>query len=442
MLKIFSLGGFGNVTTNMFVYETERDILLVDCGIGFPSVETEEGDLLVPDVSYLQTRQNKIRGLVITHGHEDHLGALPFVLPKIGAGNFPIFGAKLTATLAKEKLADFDLHLPVETVGSDQRLTLGEFSVELIHTTHSIPDTFNLAITTPAGLVYHASDFKFDWTPVGQRLTEVGKIASFGNRGVSLLLSDCLRSENKGYTLSEMAIEAVLEQEMRDVTGKILITTMSSNVSRWQQAVNAARRLGRRVVLTGRSIEKIVKIARQLGYLKIPNEMVVKLNRARFFPPAELCYLVAGSQGQSSSALARIAHGEFREVVIKPGDRVILSSDYIPGNEAAIYKMIDDLSWRGAEVSYADIHDNLHVSGHAAQAELALMLNLVRPKTVVPIGGSSRQMKQYESLAKKMGERVLLPEPGQALLINRDKVSLGEVIPVRSLLVDSRAREF
>jgi ribonuclease J len=395
MLKIFSLGGFGNVTANMYVYETEKDIMLVDCGVGFPAVGLEGGDMLVPEVSYLQARQDKIRGLVLTHGHEDHIGGLPFVLPKIGGGRFPIFGARLTAALAKEKLAEAGRQMPIEAVDSGRRLVLGEFNVELVHMTHSIPDTFNLAVTTPMGIIYHASDFKFDWTPVGQRLSEVAKIAAIGNRGVSLLLTDCLRSENQGYTLSEKKIEESLEQEMRKTQGKVLVTTMSSNVSRWQQAINVAGRLGRKVVLVGRSIEKIVSIACRLGYLKTLGRGMIKLGQARLIQPSKLCYLVAGSQGQESSALARIAKGEFRDLEVKPGDRVILSTDYIPGNEVAVYHMIDDLARRGAEVSYVDIHDSLHVSGHAAQAELALMLNLVRPEVVVPIGGTFRQMKQY-----------------------------------------------
>jgi ribonuclease J len=229
---------------------------------------------------------------------------------------------------------------------------------------------------------------------------------------------------------------------MRKTEGKVLVTTMSSNVSRWQQAVNAARSLGRKIVLVGRSIEKIVKIARELGYLKLPSQLEVRLDQARFLPVSKLCYLVAGSQGQPNSALTRIAQGGFREVEVKKGDRVILSSDYIPGNEAAIYEMIDNLSRLGAAVSYADIHDNLHVSGHAAQAELALMFNLVRPKTVVPIGGTFRQMKQYEGLVDQMAGQVFLPEPGQVLAVDKNKVVLGETVPIRLLLVDSRSKEF
>lgn len=444
MIKINSLGGFGNVTSNLFVYETERDILLVDSGVSFPPLDTEGGDLLVPSVEYLYAKKDRIRGLILTHGHEDHIGGLSYVLTKLG-GHFPIFGAKLTVALAQEKLIESGLHPQLETVDSCRQLTLGGFRIEFVHVTHSIPDTFNLAIEVEGMRVYHASDFKFDWTPVGQRLTEVGKIALIGNRGVDLLLTDCLRSENRGYTLSESSIESSLEEEIRDHPGRVLITTMSSNVSRWQQAANVCLREGRKIVLVGRSIEKIVKIARQLGYLKIPKESLLKLSQVRVLPPMSLAFFVAGSQAQVSSALTKMASGRFRELKIVSGDKVIISSDYIPGNEAAIYKMIDELSYLGAEVSYSDIHDNLHVSGHAAQSELALMLNLVRPQFVVPIGGTFRQMKQYAQLAAKMGygsERVLLPESGRTLEMVSGKVRLGGTIPVSSELVDSRSKGF
>jgi ribonuclease J len=444
MIKINSLGGFGNVTSNLFVYETDKDILLVDSGVSFPPLDTEGGDLLVPSVEYLYSRKERIRGLILTHGHEDHIGGLPFVLTKLG-GNFPIFGAKLTIALAKEKLTEARLHPQLETVESTRQLTLGGFKVEFIHVTHSIPDTFNLAMEVDGARIYHASDFKFDWTPVGQRLTEVGKIALIGNRGVDLLLTDCLRSENRGYTLSEASIESSLEEEVRDCSGRVLITTMSSNVSRWQQAARVCLREGRKIVLVGRSIEKIVRIARQLGYLKIPKESLIKLGQMKAFPPRALAFFVAGSQAQVNSALTKMAHGHFRELKIEAGDKVIISSDYIPGNEAAIYEMIDKLSYLGAEVSYSDIHDNLHVSGHAAQAELALMLNLVRPHFVVPIGGTFRQMKQYAQLAAKMGytpEQVLLPESGRSLEITSGRVCLGGYVPIGSELVDTRTKEF
>lgn len=440
-LKLISLGGFGRVTQNMFIYENERDILLVDCGVGFPTRESPKGDLLIPDISYLQQVKTKIRGLVLTHGHEDHYGGLPFILPKIGK-NIPLFASRLTAALAKEKLAEFNLYPKINIVGSNQRLVLGSFSLEFVYVTHSIPDTLNLAIRTSLGTVFHASDFKFDWTPVMGGQSEVGKIASIGSQGVILLISDCLRSEKTGYTLSEAMVEDSLEREIRDCRGKVLVTTMSSNVSRWQQAANVSLKYHRKIALAGRSIEKIVSIATRLGYLKIPKNSIIRLGRIKNFPPKNVAVFVAGSQAQSSSALSKIAARTYRGLEVKPGDKVIFSADYIPGNEMAIHGLVDDLSRLGAAVSYSDILDDLHVSGHAAQAELALMINLVKPRYLVPIGGAFRQMKQYSLLAQKMGyqeEQILLPEGGEVVeLLPGGQIRIGSKIRIKSKLIDSK----
>jgi ribonuclease J len=441
-LKIISLGGFGRVTQNLFVYENEQDILLVDCGIGFPTRESPKGDLLVPDISYLESVKSKIRGLVLTHGHEDHYGGLPFVLPKLG--NIPIFASRLTAALAKEKLDEYKIRARINTIDSDQKITLNSFSLEFVHVTHSIPDTLSLAIHTPLGTIVHTGDFKFDWTPVMGKQPEVGKIASIGNKGVLLLVSDCLRSEKVGYTLSEAMIGDSFEREIRGCQGKVLITTISSNVSRWQQAANVSLKYGRKIALAGRSIEKIFSIAKRLGYLKIPRNSVVKLKRIKNFSPKNVTIFVAGSQAQSSSALSRIAGKNYRGLEIKPGDKVIFSGDYIPGSELAVHGLIDDLSRLGATVSYSDILDDLHVSGHAAQAELALMINLTRPQYLVPIGGAFRQMKQYSLLAQRMGyqeEQILLPEGGDVIeILPGGQIRIGAKIRVKSKLVDSRIR--
>ena len=297
-LRITSLGGFGRVTQNLFVYETKRDVLLVDCGIGFPPADSTKGDLLVPDISYLEERKDKIRGIVLSHGHEDHVGGLPFILPSLNKQT-PIYGSRLTIALVEEKLIEFGIHANLNVVDTKQRLSLGSFSLEFVRVTHSIPDTFNLAINTPSGTIFHASDFKFDWTPVSGQPAEIGKIASIGNRGVICLVSDCLRSEKTGYTLSELMIEDSLEREMRDCRGKVFVTTMSSMVSRWQLAANVALKYGRKIVLAGRSVEKIIEIARRLGYLKIPRRAIIKMEKARHLPANQVAIFVAGSQGQS-----------------------------------------------------------------------------------------------------------------------------------------------
>lgn len=448
-LKIISLGGFGKVTQNMFAYEfsggkyDQRDILLVDCGVGFPAETKPGGDLLLADVSYLLPFKKRIRGLVLTHGHEDHMGALPFILPQIGL-DIPIFASRLTAALAQAKLVEFNFRNKINLISSKRRLNLGPFSLEFVYVTHSIPDTLNLAIHTPLGTVFHASDFKFDWTPVMGKQAQVGKIASIGNRGVVCLLSDCLRSEKLGYTLSEMMIEDSLEREIRDCLGKVFITTMSSNVSRWQQAVNVSLKYGRKIALAGRSIEKIFEIAGRLGYLRMPRNSLIKLAAIKKLPPHKISIFVAGSQGQENSALTRIAASSYRYLKIASGDKVIFSTDYIPGNELAIHGLIDRLCRLGAFVSYSEILDDLHVSGHAAQAELSLMINLLRPNFLVPIGGAFRQMKQYSLLAQKMGyqeNQIILPEGGEVIEILPEKrLRKGTPVRIKTNLVDSRLK--
>ena len=443
-LRIISLGGWGKITQNLFVYQYQDDILVVDCGVGFPDEELPEGDLLVADVSYLVKNQDKIRGIVITHGHEDHYGGLPFVLPQLKQF-VPIYASRLTAALIKEKLEEYQQQAKINLLHSNQKINLGNFRLSFVYVTHSIPDTLNLAIKTPVGTIFHASDFKFDWTPVMGSISEVGKIATLGNQGVTCLLSDCLRSEKAGYTLSESMVEDSLEREIRDCQGKVFVTTMSSNVSRWQQALNVSIKYGRRVALVGRSIEKIFKIATGLGYLKIPRGVLVETKKVSSLPRSKISLFVAGSQAQTGSALDRITAGEFREIQIEAGDKVIFSADYIPGNELAIHKLIDDLSRLGAVVSYSEILDDLHVSGHAAQAELSLLIGLSRPHYLVPIGGAFRQMRQYALLAQKMGyreEQIILPDRNDTVEITSGgRVKLGFPILSKTRLVESSSKK-
>ncbi|MBU3957226.1 ribonuclease J [Patescibacteria group bacterium] len=444
-LRIISLGGWGKVTQNLFVYQYQDEILVVDCGVGFPDEESPEGDLLVADVDYLVKNQNKIQAIVITHGHEDHYGGLPFVLPKLNR-QIPIYAPRLAAALIREKLDEYRQQAKINLIDSRQKVDLGNFHLDFIHMTHSIPDTFSLAIKTPVGTILHISDFKFDWTPVTGSISDVGKLATIGSQGVVCLLSDCLRSEKDGYTLSESMIEDSLEREIRNCQGKVFITTISSNVSRWQQALNVSVKYRRQVALVGRSIEKIFKIATRLGYLKIPKGILVPTKKINGLPKQEISLFVAGSQAQKGSALERITAGEFREIQIEPGDKVIFSSpDYIPGTQLAIHKLIDELSRLGATVSYSDILDDLHVSGHAAQGELSLMISLTRPNFLVPIGGAFRQMRQYAILAQKMGyfeEQIILPDRNDTLEITAaGQVKLGPRISRKTHLVKSKSRK-
>lgn len=436
-LKIISLGGFGKVTSNMFVYEYADDIVLVDCGMGFPTEEMLGIDILIPDISYLKSRINKIRALILTHGHEDHTGALPYILPQL---NVPVYASNLTAHLVMDKLAEYE-NMPknVHVLELGKPLTLGQFTIESVHVSHSIPDATNLIIRTPAGTVYHGSDFKFDFTPVDGILPDVGRIAAAGNTGIQLLLSDSLGSERKGHTHSEKSLEDMFEREISHCSGKFIMTTMSSNISRFRQVIEAAMRHGRRVAILGRSINRNLTVAQDLGYLKIPKGIFVDPKQVKRLPPQNVCLLVAGSQGQAGSAMERLAMSDHQDVVIKPGDKIVFSSDYIPGTESATQSLIDSLSKLGATVIYSNITDDLHVSGHGSQQDLLLMMALTRPKYLVPIGGTYRHMVQYSRLAQSMGyqsSQILLPEFNQTLEMTPDGVKLGAVVEVKNVMVD------
>jgi ribonuclease J len=437
-LKIISLGGFGKVTSNMFVYELENDILLVDCGMGFPSEDMLGIDILIPDISYLHDKIGKIRGLVITHGHEDHVGALPYLLPQLPG--VPVYASRLPAHLIMDKLAEYkNIAQKITVLNPGEPLHLGEFTVESVRISHSVPDSTNLIISTPAGNIYHGSDFKFDFTPVDGVLPDINRIAAAGNAGISLLLSDSLGSERPGYTPSEKTLAETFEREVSDCQGKFIVTTMSSNISRWYQAATAAIRHGRRIAVSGRSIERNLDIATKLNLFNIPKSAFVELRSVKKFPPKNICVLIAGSQAQSGSALERLATEDHHDLTINPGDKVVFSSDYIPGNESSVQSLIDTLSKQGAKVIYSEITDNLHVSGHGSQQDMLLLMALTKAKYVLPIGGMYRHMVQYANLAKSMGyspDKILLPEHNQSISVSPEKISIGPKIPIKSVLVD------
>lgn len=436
-LRIISLGGSGSVTKNMYVYEHGSDILVVDCGIGFPGEEMLGVDLVIPDISYLRDKKRKVRGIVLTHGHDDHIAGLPYILPELSC---PVYGSKLTAGLAEERLAQAGVRDRVSVIDPDRTLSLGVFKISFVRVTHSIPDALNLIIQTPVGTIFHASDFKFDWTPVMGGPTEVAKIARAGDEGILALLSDCVRVEKPGYTLSEATIEDSLERELRKTRGKFIVTTMSSNISRLKTAIEVATRRNRKVALVGRSIIKNMEVAQRLGFIRLPGKMMINPEKARRLPANQVALMVAGSQAQVGSSLYQAAAGEHRSVQISSGDKVVFSSDHIPGNEAAIHALIDALTHRGAEVSYQEILDDLHVSGHSSQAELSLMIGLTRPQYVMPIGGTYRHMVQYGKLAESMGiekDKVILPDAGQVVALDHSgRVSLKERVEVRNVMVD------
>ena len=437
-LRILSLGGFGKVTSNMFVYEYGDDILLVDCGMGFPSEDMLGVDILIPDISYLLSKKDKIRGMVITHGHEDHSGALPYILPQLP--HFPIFSSRLTAHLIMDKLSEYE-NMPrqVKVLSPGELIQLGKFAVRSVRVSHSIPDATNLIIQTPAGTIYHGSDFKFDFTPVDGVLPDLGGIAAAGNNGIRLLLSDCLGSERRGYTPSERTLEDTFEREMDSCEGRFFVTSISSNISRWQQAAQTAIRHGRKIAIAGRSIDRNIQVASELGYLKIPRSSFVDLRRVKKLRPKEVCVLIAGSQAQPDSALVRLATVGHRDLSISPSDKVIFSSDYIPGNESAVQALIDALARLGAVVVYAALTDNLHVSGHGSQQDLLLMMALTRPQFLLPIGGTYRHMVQYAHLAQSMGyspDKILLPGFNHSVEVSPTGVRLGQKYQIKNIMVD------
>ncbi len=400
--------------------------MIVDCGIGFPEDAVPGIDLTIPDITYLKDKLSKIRGIVLTHGHEDHIGGLPFIYPQLG-DNIPIYTARLTAGFLKEKFKEFSLDTKMINVVKDrQPVMLGAFEVKFIPVTHSVPDTKHLIIKTPYGNIYHGADFKFDWTPVGQELPDLQSITRAGAEGVTLLLSDSLRSEKSGYSLSERIVEDSFEREFRDIQGRVIVTTMSSNISRIQQALSVAKRQGRKVAFLGFSVERNVQVATELGFLQLPPRTVVDKRKISQVPLHEQCLIVAGSQGQLGSSLDRLARGEHRDIVLEKGDKVIFSADPIPGNEQNVYRLIDALAKQEVVVSYTDISDNLHVSGHASSRELMMLMAMLRPGYVMPIGGTYRHMIQYQKLAVEMGI------PRENVLINEDTVV--EIYPDKTVL--------
>jgi ribonuclease J len=440
-LKIISLGGFGNVTTNMYVYELEPqgDIMLIDCGIGFPSQEMLGVDLLIPDTSYLRDKKDKIRGLVLSHGHDDHTGALPYILPRLP---FPVYSASpLTSAFAEIKLQDSGLTQRVITVDPSKVLKLGPFNIEFIRINHSTPDAFHIFINTPAGNIYHGPDYKFDWTPVDGKKPEVVKIAQIGSKGITLMLTDCLGAENKGATPTELTLNQMFQREIGGWKGRIMITTLSSNISRFQQAIEASIQHGRKVALVGRSLDKKIEVATKLGYLKFGRNIFVTPEQSLRMPDQEVTLLVSGSQGQEGSAMDRIADEDHKYIKIKKNDKVIFSSpDYIPGTENAVHDLIDRLTILGATVVYADIAENLHVGGHGGQLDMKWLLGLAQPKFIVPTGGETRHMKQYSLMAQSFGYpegSILLPRNGDIVEMTSDGVvQIKGKLDVRNVMVD------
>ncbi|MDP3724482.1 MAG: ribonuclease J [bacterium] len=435
-LRIIPLGGVGTVTKQMFAYIYGDDMLVVDCGIGFGGQDLFGVDFSIPDCAPLRSMRKKLHAYLLTHAHEDHIGALPFILPELPA---PIYGTPFTVAMVQERLREKRIPHQAISMQLRQPYHFGAFTVEAVHMTHSVPDAAALRISCPAATVVHAADFKFDWTPVDGLPSDAARLGQFGEEGVDVLLSDCLRAEKKGTTLSERSIEETFESELLKTRGKFLMTTASSNISRIQQAVDVALRNGRKISFVGRSIERTVLVAQRLGMLHLPSHAVVDADAISSMRPENIVAIVSGSQGQIGSALERIALGK-HQIKVTADDTVVFSADPIPGSEVAVHRVIDLFSRRRARVLYSDILDDLHVSGHGAQTDLALMVGLTRPYAVLPIGGDYRHMDHYASLVRQMGyeeHQILMIAEGQPILVGRHRIHLDKPIPVRQVMVDA-----
>ncbi|WP_029215441.1 ribonuclease J [Kallotenue papyrolyticum] len=421
-LRIMPLGGAGEVGRNCWVLEYGDDIIVLDMGVMFPESEMLGVDLIVPDPTYLQERKATIHGVLVSHGHEDHIGALPYLLPLLN--HPPVYGTKLTLGLIAPKLKEHKLLDRVERreIEPGGKYSIGPFTIEPFHVAHSIPDTVAFGITTPVGLVVYLTDWKFDHTPVDNWPTDVAKMAELGRRKPLVLLTDCVRAESKGVTPSERVIMTAFDSIFAVAQGRIIITTFASNISRVQMVIDVAEAYGRKVVPAGRSMENNVRIAHELGYLRVPDGLLVRPNQMSDYADDEIVVICTGSQGEPMSALARMANRDYPHLQIKEGDTVVVSATPIPGNETSVHKVIDNLYRLGAEVVYGG--DSLiHVSGHAAQEELKMALALLRPQFVVPFHGDYRHMAIYRKLALSMGykpEQVLLPETGTIMEFSQD----------------------
>ncbi len=438
VLRIVPLGGLGEIGRNMMVFEYGDDLIVVDAGLMFPTNDMLGVDIIIPDVSYIVERQDNLRGIILTHGHEDHIGALPYVLKQLDV-DVPIFGSRLTLGLVnlklkEHKLRDEDLRL----VDEHSVLELGAFTVEFFHVCHSIPDALGVALRTPVGLVVHTSDFKFDDYPVDGRLTEVAKLEAYAREGVAILLADSTNAEVPGYTPSEREIERNFEQIFANAKGRVIVSTFASNVSRVQQLIRIARRFGRRVGVVGRSMVNIVRMAIDLGYLDIQREELLTPDQMNGLPPHEVLIICTGSQGEPTSALVRMALGDHRHIHIRPGDTVIVSAEPIPGNEELVNRTIDNLFRQGAEVYYHDLFD-VHVSGHGSREDYKTMIRLVRPRYFVPIHGEYRHLVLHAQIAQEMGipaENIFVVESGQTLAFDGERMWLGERVTEGYVFVD------
>ncbi len=441
-LKIIPLGGLGEIGKNMTAFEYGNDIIVVDCGMGFPDEDMYGVDVVLPDITYLRNNAARLRGLILTHGHEDHIGAVPYVLKEL---DVPIYTTPLTAALVELKLEEHDLlyNTQIFTKKAGSIFRLGSFTVEFIHVNHSIPDAVALAITTPIGTVIHTGDFKIDVTPISGGMMDLVRLGQLGNEGVLALLSDSTNVERPGHSESESKVGEGFDKLFLGCDKRIIITTFASNVHRLQQIIDVAVKYGRKVAVTGRSMENVLRVSMVLGYMNIPEGVLMDLDQINKLPRSNVVIISTGSQGEAMSALYRMAFSGHKQIQVDSGDRVIISASAIPGNENMISRVIDELFHKGAEVIY-DRHTSLHVSGHACQEEQKMLLALVKPKFFIPVHGEYRMLMKHAELGRIMGvqpKNILIAENGRVIELTKKSIRAEENVQSGAVLVDGSIGE-
>ncbi|MBP1760994.1 MAG: metallo-beta-lactamase family protein [Firmicutes bacterium] len=435
-IQIIPLGGLGEIGKNMMAIKYQDSIVVIDAGLMFPEDELLGIDMVIPDISYLVENKEKVKAILLTHGHEDHVGALPYVLREI---NPPVYGSRLTIGIVEGKLKEQNLgNVQLNIVRPRDKIKAGIFEIEFFRVSHSIPDCMGLAIHTPIGIVLHTGDFKLDQTPVDGQVTDFGKMAELGEKGVMVMMADSTNADRSGFTMSEKVVGHTFEELFGKCTGRIIVTTFASNIHRIQQVISTAERFGRKVSVVGRSMINNVKVASALGYMDIPEGILVEMEEIEQYPPDKMVVVTTGSQGEPMSALTRIASADHRWVGILPGDTVIISATPIPGNEKLVSRTIDLLYKQGAEVIYEKM-SGVHVSGHASQEELKIVLNLIKPKYFIPVHGEYRHLMKHAHLAESLGmprSRVFVAENGQIIEIGKKKASITGKVTAGKVLID------
>lgn len=436
-IKIIPLGGLNEIGKNLTAIEYKNDIVVIDCGMKFPDDEMLGIDVVIPDVTYLIKNRERVKGIFLTHGHEDHIGALPYVLKQI---NLPVYGTKLTLGIVQTKLKEHGLLSTVEliTIKPKDIIKLDSVSVEFIRTSHSIADSVALAVHTPSGVILHTGDFKIDFTPIDGCVADLTRFAELGKKGVTVMLADSTNVERPGYTMSERTVGETFENIFHSAKGRIIVATFASNIHRVQQVITAAEKHGRKVALSGRSMENIIAVAIELGYINLSENTLINVDAIGKYPNNEIVIITTGSQGEPMSALSRMAASEHKKVNITKGDMVIISATPIPGNEKLVSKVVNQLFKKGAEVIYEALAD-VHVSGHACQEELKLVHTLVKPKFFIPVHGEYRHLKQHGELAMKLGlpeKNIYLGDNGDVIEVSRDSIRKAGTVVSGQVFVD------